>query len=412
MKHFYQLLFTAMFMFSIAITFGNTLLEEDSVSMGFGYANDVYYSMENGEVHSANRTNWDLGFYTNSYSAAIITNDGNGVVLYTYQNSDTTGWNSIDTTGLSGWKELYNSHDEWEDGAFNRNATGHPDYGWCIYNPITHNLIGDSLYIVKFSDGSAKKLWIQYKHSEASTYYFKYADLDGANEVTEVVNCTDYADKNFLYYSMQTQEVIDRDPVSEGWDILFTKYMGESNGQPYILTGVVNNVGVKGNSFVPVDPAYTDWAASKLDSIKITIGADWKKYSGGYVIEDSTIFFVNNLQQNVYRLVMTGFDGMSTGNIYFEKELASLASVNESFSDAKFNLYPNPANQFVTINIEDEGDWNEVIVSDLTGKTIISQKVNGPALKLQLNNLQPGMYLVSLRSENKSTTRKLIIRNN
>ncbi len=387
-------------------------MEEDSVSMGAGYANDVYYSMENGEVHSVVRTNWDLGFYTNSYSDCIITNDGNGIALYTYGNSDTTGWNTIDTTGLSGWRVLYNSLEDWEVGAFNQNAKGHPDYGWGIYNPATHNLVGDSIYIVKFSDGSAKKLWIQKKHSEQSTFYFKYADLDGANEVSEVVNCTDYADKNFLYYSMQTQEVIDRDPASDTWDILFTKYMGISNDQPYILTGVVNNIGVKGNMFAPVDPDYTNWAASELESMKITVGADWKKYSGGYVIEDSTIFFVTDLQQNVNRLVFTGFDGMSTGNIYFEKALASLASVNENVSNSSFGLFPNPANQFVTIGIEDEGNWNEVIVSDLTGKTVLSQKVTGSSLKLQLENLQPGMYLVSLHAENNTSTRKLIIRNN
>ena len=49
----------------------------------------------------------------------------------------------LDTTGLSGWKQMYNSLDSWEEGAFNAHATGHPDYGWCTYNTITHNLEGE-----------------------------------------------------------------------------------------------------------------------------------------------------------------------------------------------------------------------------------------------------------------------------
>ncbi len=206
------------------------------------------------------------------------------LILKIIGNADTTGWDNIDTTGLSSWKELYNSLEEWEDGAFNRNAKGHPDYGWGIYNMATHNLIGDSIYIVKFADESVKKLWIQSKNSGASTYYFKYADLDGANEVSEVVNCSDHADKNFLYYSMQTQEIIDRDPVSDTWDILFTKYMGVSNGQPYILTGVVNNVSVKGNMFAPVDTGLFRLGCLRMDSMKITVGADWKYFDMEYIL--------------------------------------------------------------------------------------------------------------------------------
>ncbi len=55
--------------------------EEDSVFLGSGYVNDIYYSFENGEIHSVDRKNWDIGFYANILSAGIITNDGNGVEL-------------------------------------------------------------------------------------------------------------------------------------------------------------------------------------------------------------------------------------------------------------------------------------------------------------------------------------------
>ena len=51
-----------------------------------------------------------------------------------------------------------------------------------------------------------------------------YANLDGTDEVSETVVCSDYTDKNFLYYSLHTGEVIDREPAAASWDILFTKY--------------------------------------------------------------------------------------------------------------------------------------------------------------------------------------------
>lgn len=414
MKHLYQFLLSAMLTFSVVIGFANPLAEADSVTMGAGYANDIYYSMENGEVLSVDRTNWDLGFYTSAFSAAIITNDGNGVELYNYPHADTNGWDNVDTTGLSSWKVLYNSFDEWEDGAFNRNATGHPDYGWCIYNSFTHNLIGDSLYIVKFADGAAKKLWLQSKHSMASTYYFKYANLDGSNEVSVVMDCSGHADKNFLYYSMQTAEIIDREAASDSWDILFTKYMGLSNGQPYPVTGVVNNVNVPANKYTPVDPNYEDWEASPMDSTKSPIGYDWKYFDMdvfSYVVEDSTVFFVRNFKKDTYKLTFSVFD-YTIGHIVFNKSTVFESDITEVSANKGFSVYPNPANQFAIIDIKEAGDWEDLVITDLSGKTVITQKVNNPSLKLDLNNLDAGMYIISLRSDKGSKSSKLIIQNN
>jgi len=121
----------------------------DSIVLGPGYANDIYYSFENGVVASVPRTNWDIGFHTTVWTAAIITNGAAGVNLYTYPKADTTGWNTVDTAGISSRTVLYDSEDDWEDGAFNRGAAGHPDYGWGKYNPINHDVVGDSVYILK-----------------------------------------------------------------------------------------------------------------------------------------------------------------------------------------------------------------------------------------------------------------------
>jgi len=82
-----------------------------------------------------------------------------GSQLYCYPTGDTSDWESVDTVGMNSWKVLYNSPENWEDGAFNRNATGHPDYGWGVYNTVTHNVTGDSIYVIKVGN-ELKKLWI------------------------------------------------------------------------------------------------------------------------------------------------------------------------------------------------------------------------------------------------------------
>ncbi len=131
--------------------------------MGAGYANDVYYSFQNGTVKTVDRTNWDIAFFTPVFSAGVMINDGKGIVLYTYPKADTSGWNSVDTSGLSTWPGMYNSLDDWENGAFDRNAKGHPDYGWGVYNGINHNVVGDSIFIMKLSESVYKKFWLMKK---------------------------------------------------------------------------------------------------------------------------------------------------------------------------------------------------------------------------------------------------------
>ncbi|HEX7412305.1 MAG TPA: hypothetical protein VF298_09210, partial [Bacteroidales bacterium] len=111
-------------------------LVKDSVAMGAGYANEIYYSMANGQVASVPRTQWDIAFRTPNRSSSIMINEGASVMLYTYPKSDTSGWATVDTVGIKSWKPMYNSQDDWENGAFSRNAKGHPDYGWGIYNTV------------------------------------------------------------------------------------------------------------------------------------------------------------------------------------------------------------------------------------------------------------------------------------
>ena len=88
---------------------------------------------------------------------------------------------------------MYNSDTSWNYGAFGVNKSSNMmDYGWGSYNIVNHHIVGDSLFIIKTVDGNYKKLWMDRKAS--GTYYFKFADLDGSNEIISSVP----ASTNFL----------------------------------------------------------------------------------------------------------------------------------------------------------------------------------------------------------------------
>lgn len=408
------------FIFTSSFAFSNP--EVDSVSMGSGYASDVFYSLENGVVATAERNTWDIGFYTTTWSAGIIINGGIGTSLVTYENGDTASWNAIDTTGMANWKRLSNADTIWEEGAFNRNSLDHPDYGWGVYNMITHDVVGDSIYIISLANGAKKKLWIRSKNSINNTYVFTYADLDGANEFTETLDVTPYEDKLFVYYNLSIGSVIDREPAQNSWDLLFSRYSAtvydlEGNPSSYVVVGVLSNLDVLANKNYPVAENFRDWSSKPLEDVKTLIGHDWKYFdmnTFGYSIEDSTIYFVQNLKGDVYKFVPTYFSGQSEGKTVFTKELISLVSVAEKqISNNKMSIAPNPAANQIRITIEGiSTSLAEVQIYDLAGKEVFStnKTLTNGQLELELDNFQIGLYLVRIATEEQIFTQKLIIR--
>ena len=77
---------------------------------------------------------------------------------------------------------MYNDPNDWENGAFSRNAKGGLDFGWGVYNTTNHHITGDSLFVIQLRDGSLRKLWIQVKMAAEDIYYFRYAKIDGSEE--------------------------------------------------------------------------------------------------------------------------------------------------------------------------------------------------------------------------------------
>jgi hypothetical protein len=399
----------------------------DSVTMGNLYSNEIYYSMSNGQQGQVNRGLWDIAFRTNIYSASILTNDGFGVELYTYPLSDTSGWSkTIDISGIANWKKMVNSTTDWEEGAFCRNQKGHPDYGWGKYNVVTNDVVGDSLFIIKLRDGTYRKLWIIQKFSLDNIYEFRFANIDGTGDTKIVLECATLTAKNFVGYSITTNQVVDFEPVASAkWDILFTRYMytypatSPNAGLLNLSTGVLSNYNVKVKKFehVPTDTILT--AMPPMDMTRSPIGWDWKKFANSsYTVNDSLVYFVQDLGGKIYRLVFTKFVGSSTGKIFFNSTLNSFTGVNE-VEKSGFNaaIYPNPVNDVMNLVIN-PGKSKLAVVSilDMSGRMVLNKKYEIQAedlstLQIPVSDLPSGMYMVKIQAGGKVISRKVIVNN-
>ncbi len=389
-----------------------------TVSVGASYANDVFYQLSDDAETSVSRTNWDIAITTSTYGTSIRTNDGNSTTLYVY-GTDINQWNSVDTNGFDWSSPLYNPDTTWSYGAFSNFATSGMDYGWGTYNTATHAVTGNRIFLIELADGSMKKMMIDSMPgvtANAGHLFFTYADISGANEVNVDLDKSNYAGKNFAYYSIQNGQEIDREPASSDWDLLFTKYSTDlGGGTMYSVTGVLAN-GLNVMDVMGVDVS-TSTVNDGVWSTEInTIGWDWKEFNMStfqYDITADQSFFVEDQNGDIYKLVFTGFGGSSNGNYEFTKELVSAVSVEEEMLDV-LSIYPNPATNNVTLTFNAQTSESVLVtVLDLSGKVVLNSNLGNPSglsqATLDITHLPSGVYVVSVKAGNKVTNQKLVV---
>lgn len=411
MKHLFLILFILLF----AQQASRAQVVTDTVSVGAGYANQVWYSLANDDQGSAPKNNWDIAFDVSAYGAAIHANTITGTTVWLYAAGDTSDWANLDTNGLSNWPKYYNSDTSWAIGAFNQNPASQFDMGWGIYNSITHFVTGDSLYLIKLANNSYRKIWLIDLGNGA--YHFRYANLDNSGDQTVTLTKTNYAGKNFAYYSIQNNAALDREPLNSDWDLLFTQHTAFLP-TAYTVAGVLTNYNTTVAQANGVDVTNVQYVNHTFVTPINEIGYDWKVFNSQsfvYDITDSLVYFVQTQNGDIWKMIFTGFGGSANGNYIFTKELISATGLAEGSSSFLMELYPNPASENVMLTFNAKTNMPvRIVLTDLTGKIVYDEQENGNAglqqYQIGTGNLQAGMYFVTILADGRQYSSKLIIR--
>lgn len=402
---------------------------DDTVSTGAGYANQVFYKVSTGAETSVPANNWDIAFQPAIMTAGIWINNSisttgpNTINAYAYpyaaasEANFTAAW---DTSGLNSWLKILNPEETWDEGGFNITATTHPNYGWGNYNQ-NHDVVGDSMYLF-VKAGVYKKLWFVIKNN-SNKYIVRTANLDGSNDDTDTLDMMPYNNsRNLVYYTLGSGTLTDREPAISEWDLLFTRYNGTFGTFPnQSVTGVLSNSGVEIAKAYPVDDVYnlTDTTGYGFSLIISTIGNNWKSLPNGpppWVIEDSLAYFVKTNDNQLWKIVFTGFGGSANGNYIFFKELIGMETSVAENPLKQVVLYPNPTegtNTTLVYNL-DNTTKAAYAIYDMAGKMIDNQVLNGTAglhtIQLPTAGLTAGLYFVNLTVDGASKALKLVVR--
>lgn len=393
-----------------------------TVVMKPSYSDQVYVSLSNGVVKNTPLADWDLGFEIKNISSSILVNEGKGAELYYVPNSsESTFAETLKPEDLSTWERIINSTTDWSMGAFNRGFdynTG--NFGWGEYNMGSHTIVGNSVFVVKFLDNSMKKMFIT--NLAAGKYMFKYANLDGTEEVSGEVNKADFSGRNFGYYSFAAKKSVDIEPASTTWDIVFGKYADytkdmSGNTVPYVVAGIRSNFQTyvakiangANQSSAPEETAYS----AEIN----TIGYTWKTFAGtAWTIDKTTAYFVKTQENKIFKLVFQDFGGSATGSTTYSQDEILTSSIYDNAGNitGAFSLYPNIVTSSESVSIvlgNESAEMVKVTVQNTLGDILYTQVLeNANGLQtLNIPQLSGGMYLVTVGNENFSSTQKLLI---
>ena len=399
------------------------LAQTDSmtVSLGPGYADQVWYSLSTGEQGRMVQADWDLAFSIQGFGATVQINDAKGMELYTYPKGDTAAWASLDTVGMADWTPQYNSAEDWGQGAFSRgeNPSDNFDLGWGMYSVITHHVTGDSLYVVKYPDGSVQKVWLE--RLASGTYSFRYGTLDGRVDTTQQLSKGNFAGKTYAYYCLSDHQTLDPEPAAEQWDLLFTRYI-DFIPVPYGVSGVLTHPNVGVAQVYPVDVAtYNEVEGLAFDSVKNAIGYDWKSFDMGtfrWNLQDSLVYFVKDQSGEIWKLVFTDFGGSSTGDFFFTQEQMSTTQVSTAGTQPFLSVYPNPARAQSAVSVVADlavaaSPSVNFTLYDHQGRTLLHQtQPLQPGLSrysLSLPAVAPGVYTLRLQCGEQQAWQKVLV---
>lgn len=427
-----RLILTVLFAAASLLTATTLTAGVDSVSMGPGYVNQVWYQPGVQNTVSP-QASWHLGFQS-GMSATIIINDAlvatvdgspNAFRMYVVPNSTPATYDALDTAGMSTWTPIYNKPATWT-GALNTvaDASNILDYGWGKYNVQSHSLKGERVFVFVLPDRSTWKLFVE--TWSGFNYKFKYARIDGSEPHTGEVVMNGIVEKEFIYWSFASHSSIDREPPSDLWDLTFLKYTdlvsaGPGAPIPYPVTGILARPGIKLAKVMGANPEFlAPPPVSQFDTTANLIGWEWKTFSqttGKFTIADSTAYFILRPSGAMWRMVITGFTGGSSGTTYFNTEvvLTSVADATTPNTNV-LGVHPSVVSSSDAINVVVDASTRILSVSiiDLTGRTVrsIASGLDAGmyALAESTSGMATGRYTVVVQTATHTITSALIVR--
>jgi hypothetical protein len=316
----------------IVISFSEIVANQATIDPNVGGAlqpSKVFIDLSANRQTVVNRSDWDLGFYTEDGEFRAILNASSSMMARLI---DTDDLNSVTATDTAGWGVQLSTDavfaaittdpvPAWTSDASKWIDAPSGDMSTTAIAEISATDSDNKVYIVnrgKNADGSPRG-WKKVRILRSATgYTIEHADIGATTFSTiEVTNDDDYL---FNYINFETGPV-GIEPEKDKWDIAFTVFtnttpVGPGLVVPYVFNDVViqNRYSTETAELLIADAGTydefdaADLAAVTFSSSQINIGAKWRSGGGpgsGPALREDRFYLVKDSDDNVYKLKFT-----------------------------------------------------------------------------------------------------------
>ncbi len=392
----------------------------------------TFYSLATGQKTVVSNTDWHLAVsirptqFPNAPlgGTTIRFNQTLGMTVYFAPNAIAADFNTLDTTGYRSWPKQNDNDADIDEGAFNLNRTGIFDFGWGKYNSSTHDVSGDSIYLIQLPNGQLKKFLVVNLDRDTA-YNIRYSNIDNSDLQNVHISKAAYAGKSFVYFNLIDNTVKDKEPLRTSWDLQFLKYAATdvSPGKITPVVGVWLNKGDSAAERRNQNVAGNDYSGLNFSGKLNAIGWNWKhtgaynalltgknitEFLQFYVTDDSLAYFVKTAAGDVYKVVFTRYR-LNNGRInFYTQKMGSVTGIDEQTEVAALlGIYPNPANS--EINVALNTDNALLRVFDISGRMITELNATQNKVQLNTSDFSNGVYLLQVTANSRTWVNKFVV---
>jgi hypothetical protein len=359
---------------------------------------DVYLNNGNGTFSPAN--SGIIGVYMGDVHFVDINNDGNLDIALT--GMETTGWTNVTkiyvNDGSGNFSEISTALPSVNIGKIkfaDYDNDGDMDFvinGWEATTNASYTKIWDNNGDETFTENNnivLNQLWLG---------DMEWADINGDGNIDLFISGTAAADSEMYIFLNDGSGNFTNDPhfnftAVHQSEAEFADYDGDGDVDLFI-TGRHYNTAAGTEFYASYLYFNTNgvFAQDTNNSFVATIygNVDVADYDGNGAPD----IFINGIKMNA----------SGTGILY---QNTSASSVMQNLSE-KFEVYPNPATDFVNIKSFDNSNFS-VDISDMTGKKVYHD-VNQNFVQINLSQFPGGIYFVKISEGKESFVRKLIVK--
>ncbi|MBI3509990.1 MAG: T9SS type A sorting domain-containing protein [Bacteroidetes bacterium] len=255
--------------------------------------------------------------------------------------------------------------------------------------------IGNRGYIGTGHDGSGRKkdFW---KYTPCSS--FPTATITASGPTTFCsggsVTLTASTGNSYQWWSSQTTQSIVVS-TSGSYAVIITDSCGTATSSPVVVT---------------VNPSPTVTITPSLDTIcvgeSVILSASPNTNYLWSTSATTSSISVAPTTTTFYSVSSTGANGcigMDTANII----VLTCTGVSQLENNNDFIIYPDPSNGIFNLNSQTAN--GEISVCNVLGEIIFQSKINSPISTIDLSSQSSGIYLMTVKTEKKSFTQKIII---